>query len=40
MVECLACLLTENSDAGSSPHVVKRGFLNDVPYKLYQETIV
>ena len=31
MVECLACLLTETSDAGSNPHVAKRGFINDIP---------
>ena len=24
-------MLTETSDAGSSPHVAKRGFFNDVP---------
>ena len=25
-VECLACLLTDTSDAGSSPHMAKTGF--------------
>ena len=30
MVECVACLLTETSDAGLSPHVAKR-FFKDVP---------
>ena len=31
MVKCQACLLTETSDAGSSPHVATKGFFNDVP---------
>ena len=31
MVECVTSLLTDTSDAGSSPDVAKRGFFNDVP---------
>ena len=34
MVELVACLLTDSSDAGTSPHVAKRGFLNDVPWQI------
>ena len=30
MVECVACLLNETIDAGFSPHVAKRSFLDSI----------